>query len=268
MGFLDTLFGGGAEKEAAEQNRALLGQYQRGAWNTLDDGINRSTEVLNTGYDRATGAYQPLANKYGAATTLGLDALGVNGAAGNQRAVDAFQAGPGYQFALDQGNQAVERRRATSGMWDSGNTDIDLMKFGQGLANQEYGNWRNALTGFVPAELQATGGVANAAVGRGTGLADLYTRDADARTNVLGSVTSGGMQANNQEAAGKAAGAKNLLGAGLSLGSLVAGGLGGGGFGLGSLANMGSQMFGNGTGYQTNPWSSGGIFGAGGSGWT
>jgi hypothetical protein len=65
-------------------------------------------------------------------------------------------------------------------------------------------------------------------------LADLISRDADARTNIAGSVTSGGMQANNAEAAGRSAGARNLLGPGLSLASLATGALGSGGmFGAG-----------------------------------
>lgn len=275
MGWFEDTFGGGAEKRAAEQNRGLLNTYQNQGYGFLDKGLASATGALNTGYDQATAAYQPLAQlgqKYGAGSQLALDAYGAGGAAGNQRALDAFQAGPGYQFAMDQGNQAVERRRAVAGGWNSGNTDIDLMKFGQGLANQEYGNWRTGLQGFINPELQATsgaaGGIANAAVGRGTGLAGLYSTDADNRTNILGSVTSGGMQANNAEAAGKSAGAKNLLGAGLSLASLAAGGIGGGMGGMmGGLGNMASQTFGNGTGYQTNPWSTGGMFGSGGSGW-
>lgn len=240
MGWWDDTFGGGAEREAAEKNRAALGQYQNQGFGFLDKGLASSTGALNTGYDQATAAYQPLSalsQKYGAGSTLALDAYGANGAAGNQRAQDAFQAGPGYQWAMDQGNQAIERRRSTSGMWDSANTDLDLMKFGQGLANQEYGNWRTGLQGFVNPELAATSGAAagtaNAAVGRGTGLAGLYTGDADNRTNILGSVTSGNMQANNSEAAGRSAGARNLLGAGMGLASLAAGG----GFGFGGLGS-------------------------------
>ncbi len=244
--FLDTLFGGGAEREAAERNRALLDQYRAQGYGFLDTGLNRSTGALNTGYDQATAAYQPLAAlgaKYGAATSLGLDAFGVNGAEGNARARAAFQAGPGYEWARDQGLDAVNRRRAISGGWDSGNTDLDLLKFSSGLANQEYDKWRTGLTGFSSPELSATSGaasgVANAAVGRGTGLAGLYSSDADARTNIAGSVTSGGMQANNAEAAGRSAGARNLLGAGLSLASLATGGFGGG---MGGAAAGGNGM--------------------------
>lgn len=244
MSFFDDLFGGGAEKEAAEKNRAALGQYETRGMGFLDKGLASSTGALNTGYDAATAAYSPLtdlARRYSAGSSLALDAYGANGAAGNDRARAAFQAGPGYQFAMDQGNQAIERRRAIAGGWNSGNTDIDLMKFGTGLANQEYDKWRTGLTGFVSPELAATsgaaGGVASAAAGRGTGLAGLYSSDADARTNLVGNVTSGNMQANNAEAAGRSAGARNLLSAGMSLASLVTGGMGGGGFGIPGIGN-------------------------------
>jgi hypothetical protein len=241
--FFDTLFGGGAEREAAERNRALLDQYRTQGYGFLDTGLNRSTGALNTGYDQATAAYAPLtdlARRYGAGSSLALDAYGANGAEGNARARSAFQAGPGYEWARDQGLDAVNRRRAIAGGWDSGNTDLDLLKFSSGLANQEYDKWRTGLTGFMNPELAATtgaaSGIANAAVGRGTGLADLVSRDADARTNIAGSVTSGGMQANNAEAAGRSAGARNLLGTGLSLASLAAGGIGGG-FGIPGVGN-------------------------------
>lgn len=287
MGFFQDLFSGGAEKEAAEKNRGLLNTYQNQGYGFLDQGLGRSTGAINDAYGTAQGylgqagqAYSPLAalgQKYGAGSQLALDAYGAGGAAGNQRALDAFQAGPGYQFAQDQGQQAVERRRAVAGGWNSGNTDIDLLKFSQGLADQEYGNWRTGLGQFISPELAAISGAAagqagvygqqaGLATGRGNTLAGLYSTDADNRTNILGSVTSGGMQANNSEAAGRSAGARNLLGAGLSLASLATGAIGGMG-GLGGIGNMTSQAFGNGTGYQTNPWSSGGMFGSGGSGW-
>lgn len=228
MGFFGDLFSGDAEREAAERNRALYQSYENRGMGFLDTGLSRSTGALNAGYDSAIGAYQPLATRYGAVSGLYEDALGVNGAAGNQRAVDSFQAGPGYQFALDQGNQAVERRRAASGMWDSGNTDIDLTRFSQGQANQEYGNWLSRLGAYVPLELQATGNIANASIGRGTGLAGMYSQDASDRIGLVGNTTSGMASANNQEAAGRSAGARNLLSAGMGIASLAAGGLGGG----------------------------------------
>lgn len=45
---------------------------------------------------------------------------------------------PGYQFRLGQGTQAIDRGAAAKGGLRSGATDIDLMKFGQGFASNEY----------------------------------------------------------------------------------------------------------------------------------
>lgn len=51
----------------------------------------------------------------------------------------------GYQFDLEQGNQAVNRSAAAKGMLNSGNVLAELAKFGQGLASKEYGNQLNYL---------------------------------------------------------------------------------------------------------------------------
>lgn len=237
MGFFDTLFGGGAEKEAANKNRALYGNY-----------LNQGNEYLNQGYvdsstalSRAKAAYDPLAGlgaKYGAATTLGLDSLGVSGADGNARARAAFAEAPGTSYIRDQALEAVNRRRATAGMWNSGNNDIDLANTAGGIANQSFGDWQKSLLGFVSPELSATSGAASGAAGAEGGLAELARQFASDRTNLYGNYTSGNASANNSEAAGKAAGAKNVLGAGLGLASLAMGGMGGlpgmgGAFGFG-----------------------------------
>jgi hypothetical protein len=321
-GFFDTLFGGGAEREAAEKNRALLAQYGQTGNTALDSGLTNSTGAVNTGAGNAAGllgqntglygglrdagqgylntglqggltalqgaqgAYEPLsalAAKYGGGTDMYLNSLGVNGAGGNQAAVDAFQTGPGYQFGLDQGLDAINRRRANSGMLNSGNADLDAIKYGTGLANQEYGNWQTKLAGLINPELSATQGAATgvAGIGRdiaalygadaaarvgleqgvtagqagvntnlaqnqvalGNSLAGLYSGDATNRVGLQGNITSGNMGANNTEAAGQAAGAKNLLGAGMSLAGLAAGGP------IGTAIGGGiNNMFGGGAG--------------------
>lgn len=228
MGIFGDLFGGDAEKEAAERNRAALQDYKKEAFGYLDKGFSGASGALDQ-------AYQPLAAlaaKYGAGTDLYLDALGVRGAEGNARATGAFQTAPGYEFQRDQALDAVNRRRAISGMWDSGNTDLDLLKTATGLADQSYNSWLQNLGGLVSPELTAT--QSGSAV-KGS-LADLYRADASDRVNVASGVTSGNMAANNYEAAGRATGARNLLGAGLSLANMVVGGGGGGkGFSFGGL---------------------------------
>lgn len=244
MGFFDTLFSGGAEKDAANKNRTAYQTYGVQGLGALDNGLRTSGDFLT----RAVGAYDPLsslASDYRRGSTLYQDALGINGQEGNARATGAFQAGPGYEFTRDQGIDALNRRRAAGGMLNSGNADIDALKFGTGLADQTYNGWLDRLSGINNNALSATGAAAGGqAAGYGS-LADLYNQDAQNRIGLIGNVTSGQVSANNTEAAGKAAGAKNALGAGLGLASLAIGGAGGLG-GLSSLGGLGSAFGGGG----------------------
>ena len=71
---------------------------------------------------------------------------------------NAFQTDPGYQFALQQGTQALDRSAGGSGMFGSGNAATALTNYGQGLANQQYGNWLSNLSGLNNQGLQAAAG--------------------------------------------------------------------------------------------------------------
>jgi hypothetical protein len=54
-----------------------------------------------------------------------------------------FQADPGYQFRLAEGEKAINRAGAARGLWDSGGTLKALTRYGQGLASDEFGNAYN-----------------------------------------------------------------------------------------------------------------------------
>ncbi len=54
-----------------------------------------------------------------------------------------YHADPGYQFRLDQGNQALERSAAARGVLASGGTLKGLTDYSQGAASQEYSNAYN-----------------------------------------------------------------------------------------------------------------------------
>lgn len=54
-----------------------------------------------------------------------------------------WQADPGYQFRLQEGQKALEGSAAAKGMLNSSGTMKSLMRYGQGLASQEYGNIYN-----------------------------------------------------------------------------------------------------------------------------
>jgi len=55
----------------------------------------------------------------------------------------------GYQFALDQGNQSINRSAAAKGMLNSGNVLAELAKYGQGMASQQYDTETNRLASLM-----------------------------------------------------------------------------------------------------------------------
>ena len=248
----DTVFSGGAQQDAANQNAQALAQYGTTAGGALTQGYNTGQGYLG----QATGAYAPLssiAQNYNKAGNLYLGALGANGPQGTAAAQAAFQNAPGYQQAVTAGTDAIQRQMAAAGMENTGNTAENVGTFTQNLQNQQYNTWlqnlQNAGNTGVTATGQAATGTANALTNQGQ-LGYQYGAD---QGSIAGNVASGTMADNNMVAAGQAAGAKNLLGAGLSLatlgmggnpfgGSLMGGGGSGGGGGSSLLGSLGKQV--------------------------
>lgn len=233
--FLDTVFGGGAQEDAAAKNAAALSQYGTTAGGALSQGYTTGQGYLG----QATGAFQPLssiASNYNKAGNLYLGALGAGGPQGTAAAQAAFQNAPGYQGAVTAGTDAIQRQMAAAGMENTGNTAENVGTYVQNLQNQQYNTWlqnlQNAGQTGVNATQQAAAGTAQALTNQGQ-LGYTYGTD---QGSIAGNIASGTMADNNMVAAGQAAGAKNLLGAGLSLATLgMGGGMGGAGGGLGSL---------------------------------
>jgi len=237
MGLFD-IFTGDSAKEAAEKNRQLLQANQTSGTNTLQTGQTNSLASL----DAAAGAYDPLkalASKYGAGSSLYLDSLGINGADGNARATGAFQAGPGYQYAVDQSLEGINRKANAAGGLVGGNTLAALSDRAGNMANQEYGSWQDRLGGLISPELSATGVAAAGTAGANTGKAGVYSNTANSIAN-LGTTTANGIAGQNtQEANAVTAANGNLWKLGIQGATALASGgtslLGGIGSGLGSL---------------------------------
>jgi hypothetical protein len=119
----------------------------------------------------------------------------------------AFTQSPDYNFAFNQGMQALERSAAATGTLQSGGQSKAAIEFGQGLASEQYGNYFNRLLGLAQMGQNAAAGQA---------------------TNSLSAANS---QANTLEAQGTArasgtVGAANAITGGLSnIGSSVTQGL-------------------------------------------
>lgn len=125
---------------AARRNREAQGQ--------LDTIQGQNTGIIDRFEQTYGNTFDPMTARSTTGANLYADANGINGPEGNARAVGAFQAGPGYQFQMDQGLQAVNRSASAAGMLPSGNTLAAATQFGQGLANQEYGNWLGRLAPY------------------------------------------------------------------------------------------------------------------------
>ena len=66
---------------------------------------------------------------------------------------------PGYQFAYDQGLQALFAKQAATGQRLSGRAQTETMQFGQGLASQMYNQEMNRYASLAGANQATTGGL-------------------------------------------------------------------------------------------------------------
>ena len=80
---------------------------------------------------------------------------------------------PGYQFQLQQGNEQILRNQAAVGNLGTGNTQVDLMNYGQGLAQNTYNNYMGYLQNLITTGLPATTQLAANQANQGGFLANL-----------------------------------------------------------------------------------------------
>lgn len=117
---------------------------------------------------------------------------------------------PGYQFRMQQGQQALERSAAAKGGLASGGFMKGLDRYSQGLASDEYGNRWNQLMG-----------VAQMGQGTAQNLGSLGANYANSASNLYGAQ-------GNANAAGTMAVGNGIAGGVRSLGNLAMLGMGGG----------------------------------------
>jgi hypothetical protein len=82
-----------------------------------------------------------------------------------------FQTDPGYQFRFEEGQRAIDRSNSASGHSLSGGAVREAVRYGQGMASNEYGNVYNRIAniaGLGQVATNASGGYAMAA-GQGMG---------------------------------------------------------------------------------------------------
>lgn len=210
-------------REAMEAQR-IAGERAAGVYGgALDAQLAGNQQVL----DAQTAANQP----YMASGVNALNGLGYEmGMGARPEGYSGFQATPGYEFSMREGQRAIDGSAAATGGLFSGATLKAQQRFGTGLANQEYSNFLNRLSGMADsgqaaanqqgaylgnfgannqnARQTATSGQANAYLGIGNSAAQaLYT---------AGQAQAGGyIGAGNARAAGTI-GAGNAVSSGIN----------------------------------------------------
>ncbi len=131
-----------------------------------------------------------------------------------------YQADPGYQFRLNEGNKALERAMAARGQFSSMNPAAAkaLQAYGHDMASQEYGSAfdrYNINQGNIYNRLANLAGMGQTAVGTQAGVGGNY---ANAGTDILTSMGNATAASKQASAANRGSMFNTLLGAGLSIG--------------------------------------------------
>ena len=239
------LFGPDYEGMTQDALNAYQSQAEK-ARQALESRETQGRTDITGGLSTAQGYSQPYTQAGTSALQSYMGALGLGGSQANLSAIKSFQTSPGYQFALNEGLKGIQRQGAATGLTGSGAQQKELMKYSQGLANQQYGDWENqlkALTGIgqtsaessAGREMQAGTNLANQGQYYGGQLSNLFQNMGSAESNAI--LSQMAMEGKNYE---------SLLGLGGSvLGGLTTGltSLFGNSGGIGGGAGGGTGQF-------------------------
>lgn len=129
---------GGALLGAAKQSRdrRKAGRQQREgiqkAMGSLEDSQGRALNALEAGKTAALGYLSP----YQGIGAMGMQRLG--GIGNFNYDPRSIKTSPAYNFRMNQGLEALDRRLGAGGFRGSGNRITGIMDYAQGLASQEY----------------------------------------------------------------------------------------------------------------------------------
>lgn len=201
MGLFDVFDSGGGRRSARQQNDSLqeaynmanqrLDQYAGAERDVLKQGRSDAYGYLDAGVSQAQPwlekSITPFQGLYDRGTQ-GIDyygqlvGLGGGDPAGMQQTLENI---PGYQFARDQGIQALDRQANAKG---NPYNATDVLNFTNGLASQNYFNYLDRLNPFFGLAQGAASGLAG---GYGN-IANLYNQlganKANVATGVAGSI--------------------------------------------------------------------------------
>jgi hypothetical protein len=184
LSFLGSLFGTDDAEKAARRAAAANRVEANKAYSDAQD-------ILSPYYDAGTAAYGSL-NDY----------LGVNGQGAQQTAMNNYVQSPDVAFRAGEGIKALDNSYAArSGGTDSGGLRKAQIKFGTGLATEDYGNFLQRLLASAGIGSQAASNLTNARYGSAGITTNANTNEGNAIANanlaegsILGSIINGGLK--------------------------------------------------------------------------
>jgi hypothetical protein len=154
----------------------------------IKSGQSAANQAVQQGVQTATNQLSPWTTAGQPALTDQSDLLGLNGQDAANAAMAKFQSSPGYQFQLSQGERAVDAGAAAKGFARSGAAMQAEQEFGSGLAASDFGNYWNRLQQLSGSGLTAAGGIAGAATGGASNIAQTDASAANATSGIYGNV--------------------------------------------------------------------------------
>lgn len=103
---------------------------------------------------------------------------------------EALEADPGYQFRLQQGQQALERSLAARGLGQSGAALKAAQEYGQGLADQTYNDYFNRQAQLANLGYGAAANLGNIYLDQGDAAAMAARAEAENRNRLYGGLGS------------------------------------------------------------------------------
>lgn len=180
-----SLLGGGSGTSSGGSNGLINGLLRTGITGLLNNNNTAGYNAQINAGNQIQGDYSPFLQTGTAAnTTLG-NLNGLNGTAAQTGAQQNWQNTPGYQFALNQGINAVDADAAAKGQAVGGNNQQAIQQYGTGLADQTYNNYLTNLQNQVNTGVSAAGGVATGQAGVGNATAGKTGAQATNQNNIV-----------------------------------------------------------------------------------
>ncbi len=201
------------QEQALAQQKALFEEGLGIQQDEFKQGAAALTPYSNLG----TGAGNQLADLYGIGYS-NPQGTSAGGQAVMDKARGNFTNTPDYQFAFDQGLQALDRSAASRGSLLSGGQVKGAQEFGQGLASQQFSNYFNRLLSLFQVGGNAAGTFLGGAVNSGNAALNGALTSAQQQGSTLSSIGA-------TQAAGTIGSANSLVGGIQGAGSAVAQGL-------------------------------------------